>query len=107
MQRTKEIGVRKVLGASVSSILILLSKEFSRFILMAIAIAGMPTPIRRRKSARRISAVVRQQRCDQRSQEYAARIHKDCIIDYYIMYNLLYDKSLISYINNVRISNYE
>ena len=39
MQRTKEIGVRKVLGASVSSILILLSKDFSRFIFIAIAIA--------------------------------------------------------------------
>ena len=39
MQRTKEIGVRKVLGASVSSILLLLSKDFSRFIFTAIAIA--------------------------------------------------------------------
>lgn len=39
MQRTKEIGVRKVLGASVSSILLLLSKDFSRFIFIAIVLA--------------------------------------------------------------------
>ncbi len=41
MQRTKEIGVRKVLGASVPSILLLLSKDFSRFIITAIVI-GIP-----------------------------------------------------------------
>jgi putative ABC transport system permease protein len=41
-QRTKEIGVRKVLGASVSSILVLLSKDFLKLILIAILIA---TPI--------------------------------------------------------------
>ena len=38
-QRTKEIGVRKVLGASVSSVLLLLSKDFLKLILLANLIA--------------------------------------------------------------------
>ncbi len=39
-QRTKEIGVRKVLGASVMSIIVLLSKDFIRLILLAIVIVS-------------------------------------------------------------------
>lgn len=38
-QRTKEIGIRKVLGANVSSITALLSKDFVRLVLIAIVIA--------------------------------------------------------------------
>jgi len=38
-QRTKEIGIRKVLGASLSEIILLLSKEFTKRILIANAIA--------------------------------------------------------------------
>ncbi|UFH54234.1 ABC transporter permease [Spirosoma sp. KNUC1025] len=38
-QRTKEIGVRKVLGASVASIVTLLSKDFLKLILIAIVMA--------------------------------------------------------------------
>jgi putative ABC transport system permease protein len=41
-QRTKEIGVRKVVGASVSSITILLSKDFLKLVVIALFIA---TPI--------------------------------------------------------------
>ncbi|GAB3772014.1 ABC transporter permease [Spirosoma horti] len=39
-QRTKEIGVRKVLGASVGSIVTLLSKDFLKLVLIAIVIAS-------------------------------------------------------------------
>ena len=38
-QRTKEIGVRKVMGASVSGIVVLLSKEFGKLVLIAFAVA--------------------------------------------------------------------
>jgi len=39
VQRTKEIGIRKVLGASVSGIVLLLSKEFTKWVLLANIIA--------------------------------------------------------------------
>jgi ABC-type antimicrobial peptide transport system permease subunit len=39
-QRTKEIGIRKVLGASVSGIIQLLSKDFLKHVLIAIVIAA-------------------------------------------------------------------
>ncbi|GAB3768690.1 ABC transporter permease [Spirosoma horti] len=39
-QRTKEIGVRKVLGASVGGIVLLLSKDFLKLVLIAIVIAS-------------------------------------------------------------------
>lgn len=38
-QRTKEIGVRKVLGASISSLVMLLSKDFTRFVLLGLLAA--------------------------------------------------------------------
>ncbi len=38
-QRTKEIGIRKVMGASVSGIAALLSKDFLKLVLIAVAIA--------------------------------------------------------------------
>ena len=40
MQRTKEIGIRKVLGANVSSIVNLLSIEFIKLVLIALVIAA-------------------------------------------------------------------
>lgn len=39
-QRTKEIGIRKVLGSSVSSIVFLLSKEFTKLVVIAFLIAS-------------------------------------------------------------------
>ncbi|WP_075350810.1 ABC transporter permease [Algoriphagus marinus] len=41
-QRTKEIGIRKVLGSSIGSIILLLSKEFAKLVFIAFLIA---TPI--------------------------------------------------------------
>jgi putative ABC transport system permease protein len=39
-QRTKEIGIRKVLGSSVSDIVVLLSKDFVKMVLIAILIGS-------------------------------------------------------------------
>ena len=39
-QRTKEIGIRKVLGASLSQVWILLSKEFMALVLLSCVIAS-------------------------------------------------------------------
>jgi putative ABC transport system permease protein len=41
-QRTKEIGIRKVLGASIYSLVLLLSKDFTRLVLLSFVIA---TPV--------------------------------------------------------------
>ena len=38
-QRTKEIGIRKVLGASVTGIVIMLSKDFGKLVLIAFVLA--------------------------------------------------------------------
>lgn len=38
-QRTKELGIRKVLGASVSNLVVLLSKDFAKLVLIGIAVA--------------------------------------------------------------------
>jgi putative ABC transport system permease protein len=39
MQRTREIGIRKVMGASVSNIINLLSKEFLKLVIISFFIA--------------------------------------------------------------------
>ena len=39
LQRTKEIGIRKVLGASVQSLLVLLSKEFLLLVMISLVVA--------------------------------------------------------------------
>ena len=39
IQRTKEIGIRKVLGATIASILVLLSKDFLKIVLIALIIS--------------------------------------------------------------------
>lgn len=39
LQRTKEIGIRKVLGASVSNLIVLLSKDFIKLIIIALIVA--------------------------------------------------------------------
>ena len=39
-QRTKEIGIRKVLGASVSNIILMLSSGFTRLVLISVAVAA-------------------------------------------------------------------
>ena len=39
-QKTKEIGVRKVLGASISGIVLLLSRQFTQLIIVAMVVAS-------------------------------------------------------------------
>jgi putative ABC transport system permease protein len=39
-QRTKELGIRKVMGASIASLVLLISKDFTRLVLFAFAIAA-------------------------------------------------------------------
>ncbi len=39
-QRTKEVGIRKVMGASVSSLIFLISKDFSRLVIFAFVISA-------------------------------------------------------------------
>ncbi|MDN5200640.1 ABC transporter permease [Fulvivirgaceae bacterium BMA10] len=39
-QRTKEIGIRKVLGASVSSLITLMSKDFSRLVILSFIVSA-------------------------------------------------------------------
>ncbi|MBL7873847.1 MAG: ABC transporter permease [Cyclobacteriaceae bacterium] len=39
-QRTKEVGIRKVMGASISSLVILISKDFSKLVIFGFMISG-------------------------------------------------------------------
>ncbi len=39
-QRTKELGIRKVMGATVSNLVLLISKDFSKLVIIAFAIAS-------------------------------------------------------------------
>jgi ABC-type antimicrobial peptide transport system permease subunit len=39
-QRTKEVGIRKVMGASVSSLVLLISKDFTRLVVFGFLISG-------------------------------------------------------------------
>jgi ABC-type antimicrobial peptide transport system permease subunit len=39
-QRTKEIGIRKVMGASVSSLILLISKDFSKLVIFSFAVSA-------------------------------------------------------------------
>jgi putative ABC transport system permease protein len=39
-QRTKEIGIRKVMGASVSSVVTLLTKDFSKLVILSFAVSA-------------------------------------------------------------------
>jgi putative ABC transport system permease protein len=40
VRRTKEIGIRKVLGASVTQVSLMLSKDFAKLVIVAIIIAS-------------------------------------------------------------------
>ncbi|MEL6852664.1 MAG: FtsX-like permease family protein, partial [Bacteroidota bacterium] len=42
-QRQKEIGIRKVMGASISQIIILLNQDFAKLVIIALILAAAPT----------------------------------------------------------------